>query len=100
MNRRIILKYMVSGSMLLILATSYTYSDKQHIKSMPPYGSRDTLNIPVLFAEGTITTKDDEFGGTFTPDGTTCYFSKSVLRFYLDIICYSQFKNGKWQTPG
>ncbi len=21
------------------------------------------------------------------------------MRFYLDIICYSEFKNGKWQTP-
>lgn len=54
---------------------------------------------PALFAEGVITTKDDEFGGTFTPDGQTCYFSKSVLRFYIDVICFSRFKDGRWQTP-
>lgn len=57
------------------------------------------LSGAVLFGEGVISTKDDEFGGSFTPDGRTCYFSKSILRFYLDIICYSEFKNGKWQTP-
>ena len=57
------------------------------------------LSTAVLFGEGVISTKDDEFGGSFTPDGKTCYFSKSILRFYLDIICYSEYKDGKWQTP-
>jgi Tol biopolymer transport system component len=57
------------------------------------------LSHAVLFGEGVISTKDDEFGGSFTPDGKTCYFSKSILRFYLDIICYSEFKDGKWQMP-
>ena len=54
---------------------------------------------PVLFEEGIISTNTDEFGGTFTPDGKTVYFSKSVLRSYIYVICYSEFKNGKWQTP-
>ena len=52
-----------------------------------------------IFGEGVVSTSDDEFGGTFTPDGKTCFFSKSVLRFYLDIICYSEFKKGVWQEP-
>lgn len=64
-----------------------------------PYTHKGVLNNPALFGEGIITTKNDEFGGTFTNDGKTCYFSKSVLRFYLDVICYSEFKNGKWQKP-
>jgi len=64
-----------------------------------PYARHDSLSQPALFAEGVITTKDDEFGGTFTPDGQTCYFSKSVLKFYIDVICFSLFKDGKWQTP-
>jgi WD40-like Beta Propeller Repeat len=99
MDRKITLNIAVISSILMILATSYTFSHKHHFATIPPYAQKDTLNDPVLFAEGVITTKDDEFGGTFSPDGKTCYFSKSVLRFYLDIICYSQFKNGKWQTP-
>lgn len=65
----------------------------------PPYTSDSILTQPHLFAEGIISTKDDEFGGAFTPDGKTCYFSKSILRFYLDIICYTEYKDGKWQTP-
>jgi len=83
---------------LMILSTSY----KPHCEygtSNPPYAHNGVLTVPALFAEGIITTTDDEFGGTFTPDGRTCYFSKSVLRFYLDIICFSEYKNGQWQTP-
>ena len=66
---------------------------------IPPYAHQQPLLTPVLFGQGVITTADDEFGGTFTPDGTTCYFSKSVLRFYLDVICVSNFKQGQWQPP-
>lgn len=62
------------------------------------YNCKDSVGAS-MFAEGIISTNDDEFGGSFTPDGKTCYFSKSVLRFYLDIICYSEYKNGKWQEP-
>jgi WD40-like Beta Propeller Repeat len=89
----------VISTVLMVLATSYTGSHKHDFSAIPPYAYNGALNEPVLFAEGVISTKDDEFGGTFTPDGKTCYFSKSVLRFYLDIICYSEFKNGKWQKP-
>lgn len=99
MNRKITFKIAVIGTILMTLATSYTLSHKPHFPAIPPYAHKGALNDPVLFAQGVITTKDDEFGGTFTPDGKTCYFSKSVLRFYLDIICYSQFRDGKWQTP-
>ena len=54
---------------------------------------------PIIFGEGIISTNGDEFGGTFTPDGKTVFFSKSVLRFYIDVICYSEFRNGKWEEP-
>jgi len=65
----------------------------------PPYATRDSLKEAALFAPGIISTSDDEFGGTFSPDGKTCWFSKSVLKFYLDVICYSEYRDGKWQTP-
>jgi hypothetical protein len=64
-----------------------------------PYTHKDSLKEAMLFAPGIISTSDDEFGGTFSPDGKTCWFSKSMLRFYLDVICYSEFRDGKWQTP-
>jgi len=64
-----------------------------------PYAHKDSLKEAVLFAPDIISTSDDEFGGTFSPDGKTCWFSKSILRFYLDVICYSEYRDGKWQTP-
>lgn len=70
-----------------------------HGPSPPNYHVRDSLALPRLFGEGVITTPDDEFGGTLTPDGLTCYFSKSVLKFYIDVICFSRFRDGRWQTP-
>ncbi len=65
----------------------------------PPYAKKEKLDSAVMFAPGVISSVDDDFGGSFTPDGKTCFFSKSVLRFYIDVICFSQFKNGKWGTP-
>jgi hypothetical protein len=39
---------------------------------------KDTANnsaeAPVIFGKGIISTQDDEFGTTFTPDGKTCFF--------------------------
>ena len=63
-------------------------------KSSPPQ--------PEIFSEGVISTDEDEFGSTFTADGNTVYFGKkspSTLGSSVIVICYSQFKNGRWETP-
>jgi hypothetical protein len=55
-----------------------------------------------LFAKGTISTPDDEFGITFTPDEQTCFFAKrtpSTITSSMIVICYSHFENGRWQSP-
>ena len=57
---------------------------------------------PVLFGKDIISTENDEFGATFTPDGNTCYFSlrsPSTITSNIMVICVSQFKNGKWSEP-
>ena len=57
---------------------------------------------PALFAEGIISTPDDEFGITFTPDGKTCYFGKksaSTINSSVLVICFSEFKSGQWSEP-
>src|SRR5882762_2326663 len=57
---------------------------------------------PIPFAKGTISTEDDEFGLTSTPDGKTCYFTKrtpSTLQSSTMVICVSRFKNGRWSEP-
>src|SRR5690242_10097074 len=98
MNIKFLLCLVIAG-VTTVIASGHTSKDARYARSDPPYSHKDSLNQPVLFAEGIVTTPDDEFGGTFMPDGKTIYFSKSVLRFYIDVICYSEFKNGKWQTP-
>ncbi len=58
--------------------------------------------LPEIFSKGIISTDEDEFGSAFTPDGNTVFFAKkspSTLRSAVVVICFSQFKNGKWQTP-
>ena len=84
---------------VVALICSFAQKYSARAPKMYPYSHAGILTEPALFAEGIIDTRDDEFGGTFSPDGKTCYFSKSVLPFYLDVICFSKFKNGHWQTP-
>src|ERR1700733_5539251 len=62
----------------------------------------DKVKEPVLFAPGIISTADDEFGSSFTPDGKTCYFSiksPSTIASNVYVICVSHFKDGRWTEP-
>jgi hypothetical protein len=54
---------------------------------------------PELIGEGTISTLDDEFGGSLSPDGTTIYYDITVPPHYLYIMCESHLVDGKWQKP-
>jgi Tol biopolymer transport system component len=57
---------------------------------------------PQLFAEGIVSTEDDEVGGTFTPDGSEFYFVKlnPYTTFpHLGMICVSRFRGGRWTVP-
>jgi WD40-like Beta Propeller Repeat len=66
-----------------------------------PYDAGNVTE-PRLFAEGIISTQDDEAGGTFSPDGTEFYFVK--LNPYttfprLGLICVSRYSAGHWGQP-
>jgi Tol biopolymer transport system component len=54
---------------------------------------------PEMIGEGVISTPDDEFGGSFSPDGQTIYFDKTVSPHYLYTLCVSHFTGGKWGAP-
>lgn len=57
---------------------------------------------PVLFAPGIISTADDEFGFSMSPDGNTCYFclkSPSTISSSVVVICTSTFSNSRWTEP-
>ena len=63
------------------------------------YASSTPMREPQLFGEGVLSTQDDEFGGQFSPDGQTFWYSKSVPRFHLDTIFVSTFRSGHWRSP-
>jgi Tol biopolymer transport system component len=54
---------------------------------------------PELIGEGTISTVDDEFGGSLSPDGTSLYYDITVPPHYLYVMCESRLINGRWQKP-
>jgi hypothetical protein len=64
-----------------------------------PYALDGPAPAPRLFGEGVISTPADEFGGQFSRDGRTLYFSRSVPRSYLYSIFVSHFAAGRWSAP-
>src|ERR1700730_11638399 len=65
----------------------------------PPDATPEPVTEPTLFAEGIISTPFDEFGSTFTRDGRTVFFTRSVPRSNVYVICQSDFRNGRWTEP-
>jgi Tol biopolymer transport system component len=67
-----------------------------------PYSTSEVVGEPRVFAEGIVSTVDDESGVTFTPDGTEIYFAKQIPYTTFprySIICVSHFVEGRWSTP-
>lgn len=54
---------------------------------------------PAIFGENSISTSDDEFGGSMTPDGDTIFFSRSAPHSYRYTMLQSHREHGKWTTP-
>lgn len=65
----------------------------------PAWMADRPLPAPALFAEGTISTADDDMDAMFTADGTTLYFTKSHIAQRLGVIVVSHFQNGRWSEP-
>lgn len=95
---RLLLPWLLVGAVTLICFT-VTFG-RSGTKGSPYDVGR--VGEPRLFAEGIVSTEDDESGGTFTPDGSEFYFVK--LNQYttfprLGLICVSRFRHGKWTEP-
>jgi WD40 repeat protein len=65
----------------------------------PPWAANRPLPEAALFAEGSISTPDDEMDASFTADGRTIYFTKDHMGQRLGVIVASHFVNGRWSTP-
>jgi len=56
--------------------------------------------IPVVFGEGTISSRDFEFNAAFTPDKKMVFFTKALLPDWRKmVIMYSELKDDKWSKP-
>ncbi|MEO8431064.1 MAG: hypothetical protein ABI592_06100 [Acidobacteriota bacterium] len=64
----------------------------------PPAG-RAPGPEPVIVGEGVISTPDDEFGGTFSPDGRTMLYCKSIPRSQFYVILESHWEGSRWGAP-
>lgn len=68
----------------------------------PSYDVEGNVGQPRVFAEGIISTANDEAGGTFSPDGTEFYFTRLVPYTTLPrlgILCVSYYRNSQWSAP-
>ena len=52
-----------------------------------------------MFGEGVVSTPDDEFGGTFSPDGRTMLYNKSIPRSQFYVVMETRWENGRWREP-
>jgi len=67
-----------------------------------PYHVEGKVTEPRVFAEGVVSTVDDEIGGTFSADGKEFYFSRLMPYTTLPrlgIMCVSYYRDGHWSTP-
>jgi len=81
-------------SVLFVLALGIIFAPL-HAQAAPGPGDI----VPEMIGEGVLSTPDDEFGATPSPDGKTIYFDKTVPPHYLYVICESHLVNDKWSAP-
>ena len=71
----------------------------QQSDSQPPYAPAKPLPDPVIFAEGVISTPENESGIAFSSDGRTAYFTVGTASDSFSAIAVSRYENGHWATP-
>jgi hypothetical protein len=86
--------HLAGGTCLLIFAAGLIRLEAAEVAPVPNDAPK-----PEIIGEGAISTPDDEFGGSLSPDGTTIYFDVTVPPHYLYALCESHLVNGQWQKP-
>jgi Tol biopolymer transport system component len=90
----------VIGAAVLLACFCGIERGQAHSHCIPYHAGRVTQ--PRLFAEGIVSTEDDESGGTFSPDRSEFYFVK--LNPYttfprMGLVCVSRYRHGHWTQP-
>ncbi len=84
------------------LAQATWHPDSAGTATHPSYYVEGKVAEPRIFAEGIISTTNDEAGGTFSPDGTEFYFTRLVPYTTLPrlgILCVSYYRDAQWSAP-
>jgi Tol biopolymer transport system component len=79
-------------ALVTVLALAVSFSNARATE--PPF-----VHEPELVGPGVISTPDDEYAGSLTPDGRTIYFNKSVPTSNQYTIVSSTLVGSKWTTP-
>jgi WD40-like Beta Propeller Repeat len=83
----------------LLLTATLVALTSTSFPAAPQTGGEGSAPKPEMIGEGVLSTSDDEFGGSLSPDGTTIYYDITVPAHYLYVMCESRLVKGKWQTP-
>jgi hypothetical protein len=90
---------LLAGALLVLAARpAVIMRSERPAAAQPPAGDPPAAN-PRIFAEGIVSTPDDEFGGSFSPDGKTMLYCKSIPRSQFYVILETRWKDGLWTPP-
>jgi len=90
-----------AGWGLMTAAAAISPPESAPAGSRLPYDAGNVVETR-LFAEGTVSTADDESNGSFSPDGNEYYFAKSnpyTTSPRWSLLCVTRFRDGKWSEP-
>ena len=67
--------------------------------SKHPYALDSIINTPIKFRPEEISTQIDKFNTSFSPDGSTVYYTATYQKLGLTGIAFQRFINGKYSNP-
>ncbi len=87
-------------ALMILLCVAILLPRVYPLAAAPPQNAVEEKAPAVeMIGEGTVSTPDDEFGGSITPDGQSIFFDITVPPHYLYVMCVSHWVNGRWGTP-
>ena len=95
------LRASILGSSLLGVVVVHSSKGIADRPQRPPYAVGHVTE-PRMFAEGVVSTEDDESNGSFSLDGSEFFFAKANLTTTfprVGALCVSRLRNGRWSEP-
>jgi hypothetical protein len=71
-------------------------------RAVPGLATASAAAEPELFAEGVVSTEQDEINGSFSPDGTEYYFARVnpyTTSPHWGVLFVTRYRDGAWTAP-